>query len=354
MRNYFFTAIGYLVLGILGLSLAIPPGYASPVFPAAGFALAVVAQQGMRQLPAIWVGSVLLNIGVALSHGNLSATGLLVAFGIATGSTLQAWLGAFLIHRNIGVSGLRQESLREIVKFLTLGGVVASVVSASFGVSMLTLSGIVTPEGYAYAWWNWYCGDLLGVTTFSALVLGLLQREDAYWRLRLRNMVIPVCALLVLAAGLFLTSSRWEQLRQNQDIDSHGERVANKLQTHLAQIHETLGILSHFLEPQVNVGFDEFLHVTEHPLSEHEEISGFSFNMLVADAQREKFEHDMARQLNRPGFRITERVDGKLVPASKREKYVVVSMISPLKGNEAALGFDFILRANDVTPLSAP
>lgn len=129
MRNYFFTSVGYLVLGILGLSLAIPPGYASPVFPAAGFALAVVAQLGMRQLPAIWVGSVLLNVGVALSQGNLSATGLLVAFGIATGSTLQACLGAFLIHRNICASGLRLESLREIVKFLTLGGVVGSALS---------------------------------------------------------------------------------------------------------------------------------------------------------------------------------------------------------------------------------
>ena len=44
-------ALGYLVLGMAGLLLAIPPGYASPVFPAAGLALACVLRFGWRALP---------------------------------------------------------------------------------------------------------------------------------------------------------------------------------------------------------------------------------------------------------------------------------------------------------------
>ena len=34
------AALGYFVLGMIGTSFAIAPGYASPVFPAAGFAVA--------------------------------------------------------------------------------------------------------------------------------------------------------------------------------------------------------------------------------------------------------------------------------------------------------------------------
>lgn len=60
--------------GPFGLALAIAPGYASPVFPASGFALAIALHQGTAALPAIWLGSWFLNLGVALIHGNLAAT----------------------------------------------------------------------------------------------------------------------------------------------------------------------------------------------------------------------------------------------------------------------------------------
>ena len=84
MKNRWLVVVGYLVLGTLGLSLAIPPGYASPVFPAAGFALAVLIHYGNRALPAVWFGSLLLNLGVAFSNGGISPTALLVALGIAS------------------------------------------------------------------------------------------------------------------------------------------------------------------------------------------------------------------------------------------------------------------------------
>ena len=112
----------YALLGWLGLALAIPPGYASPVFPASGFALAVTLHYGIRVLPAIWIGSLLLNIVVALMHGNLSATPLIAAAGIATGALLQSWAGQLLIHKwlNAEIHDLDQE--KEMFRFLVTGG----------------------------------------------------------------------------------------------------------------------------------------------------------------------------------------------------------------------------------------
>ena len=57
IRHNAYAAIGYALLGFLGLLLAIPPGYASPVFPAAGLALALILVSGYRLLPGIWIGS---------------------------------------------------------------------------------------------------------------------------------------------------------------------------------------------------------------------------------------------------------------------------------------------------------
>lgn len=52
------TVILYVLLGKLGLLIAIPPNYASPIFPAAGLALAVTLHYGAPVLPAIWLDSV--------------------------------------------------------------------------------------------------------------------------------------------------------------------------------------------------------------------------------------------------------------------------------------------------------
>ena len=53
LRHNAYAAMGYALLGLLGLLLAIPPGYASPVFPAAGLALALILVSGYRLLPGL-------------------------------------------------------------------------------------------------------------------------------------------------------------------------------------------------------------------------------------------------------------------------------------------------------------
>ena len=51
--------------GPLGLMLAIPPGYATAIWPASGIALAALLMVGPRYWPAITLGSFLINVTVA-------------------------------------------------------------------------------------------------------------------------------------------------------------------------------------------------------------------------------------------------------------------------------------------------
>lgn len=102
LRLTAITALAYFVLGSAGLALAIPPGYASPVFPAAGFAVAMALQWGNRVLPGVWIGSLAINLAVAFKDGSLSWTSLLSAACVAFGAVAQAWCARKLVARRLG------------------------------------------------------------------------------------------------------------------------------------------------------------------------------------------------------------------------------------------------------------
>ena len=67
-------ASGYTLTGIVGLSLAIPPGYATAVWPPSGIALAALLLWGPRVWPGIAIGSLLVNLGVTLTTGDVGLT----------------------------------------------------------------------------------------------------------------------------------------------------------------------------------------------------------------------------------------------------------------------------------------
>ena len=92
------AAITYFISGKLGLLLAIPPGFASAVWPAAGVALACI----LLLIPSsavigIGLGSFLLNLSVSTNwFTSLSLQSTLIPLGISFGAMLQALAGFYL------------------------------------------------------------------------------------------------------------------------------------------------------------------------------------------------------------------------------------------------------------------
>src|SRR2546423_3635521 len=87
-------AVVYFITGKLGLQLAFLQASASPVWPPAGIALAALLLLGYRAWPAVFVGAFFVNLTTA---GNF-ATSLC----IATGNTLEALCGMWLVNRLAG------------------------------------------------------------------------------------------------------------------------------------------------------------------------------------------------------------------------------------------------------------
>src|SRR4029077_4363493 len=84
-----FIAGIYFVAARMSLALAIPPGYATPVWPPSGIALAAALLSGSRIWPGIWIGAALVNLTVEASF--------ITAALVATGNSLEAIVGGTLI-----------------------------------------------------------------------------------------------------------------------------------------------------------------------------------------------------------------------------------------------------------------
>ena len=117
----------YYGLGRLALLLAIPPGFASAVWPPAGLALAGMLAFRYRVWPGIFVGHFFVNLFPSFEASLALPLPILLSLIIATGGTLQAALGALLIRRFVGYPN-RLDKEKDIISFLFLSGPVSCLV----------------------------------------------------------------------------------------------------------------------------------------------------------------------------------------------------------------------------------
>jgi diguanylate cyclase (GGDEF)-like protein len=186
LRKIGALAIGYFGTGILGLLLAVPPGYATAVWPPSGIALAGLLLWGQRVWPGVWLGSFLVNVWVSstATHTNPGFSSLAVAASIGIGSTLQAVLTTRLLKRWVGTGRLFTSGPAT----LAFAAIVAlcCVVAATWGVATLQLTGVVDYAAFFESWQTWWLGDVIGVLVVTPALLNwrkLLPINGKPWRL---------------------------------------------------------------------------------------------------------------------------------------------------------------------------
>jgi integral membrane sensor domain MASE1 len=163
------TAV-YVAGGLFGLSLAFLNISVSPVWPPTGVALAALLWRGRRLWPGVFLGAAIVNF---IKQGSVLTT-----LGIATGNTLEAVIGAWLVTRFAG--GLRTfDRTRFIFSFVLFAAIFSTAVSATLGVTSLCLGGFAPWSQYAPVWVTWWLGDLVSDLTFAPLlVIWVVQRFE--------------------------------------------------------------------------------------------------------------------------------------------------------------------------------
>jgi PAS domain S-box-containing protein len=184
----------YFIAGKFGLMLASLHASASPVWPAAGIALAALLVLGYRAWPAIIVGAFLVNVTTA---GNVATS-----LAIASGNTLEAVCGAWLVNRFAGGTTAFDRP-QGVVKF-ALAAVVSTIISPVFGVTSLALGGFADWANFGAIWLTWWLGDTTGDLLIAPLII--LWSIPSKWRWNRRDAVevgILLLLLFVLSEAVF-------------------------------------------------------------------------------------------------------------------------------------------------------
>lgn len=188
----------YFAAAKLSLLLAIPPGYATAVWPPSGIALAAALMLGNRTWPGIWIGAALVNFTINSS--------LLAAVLIGSGNTLEALAGAALIRRYIGIP-YRFERGEDVVTFLVVAAASATI-AATIGIAPIAI-GSPLPWGDLFTnWWTWWLGDASGIIIFTPLILSWSSRDTTTaWTPQKKGEAACLALLLLSAAWTAFSGS---------------------------------------------------------------------------------------------------------------------------------------------------
>jgi diguanylate cyclase (GGDEF)-like protein len=182
-------AVAYFLTAKLALLVAIPPGYATAVWPPSGIAFASVLLLGSRIWPGIWLGASLVNIAVQSSF--------LAATLIGAGNTLEALAGAALFRAYVGRPGVFQRG-EDVVKFVAVAALSATIAATVAAAPLAFVHSLGWSE-LLWNWWTWWQGDTAGIIIVAPLILGWSVRIRPAWT---RWKIVEGCVLVCLLSGV--------------------------------------------------------------------------------------------------------------------------------------------------------
>ncbi|WP_369191626.1 MASE1 domain-containing protein [Streptomyces sp. R08] len=157
------VAGGYFGAGRLGLLRELVVGGAvfTPIWPPTGVAVACLLIFGLRVLPGIALGALLVIMSITSLHPTV--------FVILAGNTL-APACAYLMLRRVG---FRTDlgRLRDGLTLVFLGALSAMLISATCGAGLLVVTGKLAVHSFWPVWLGWWVGDAMGVLIVTPLLL---------------------------------------------------------------------------------------------------------------------------------------------------------------------------------------
>jgi signal transduction histidine kinase/integral membrane sensor domain MASE1 len=345
-------AVAYAIAGKLGLMLAIPPGYATAVWPPSGIALGLLLLWGPRYWPGVLLGSMLVNL--LSSYDGSTGWTLFRSFAIATsiggGAALQAAMGAMLLRRYLD-SSLTLTRERDVLIFFVIGGPLAHAINATWGVSTLLIAGAIPAAALAQNWWTWWAGDTIGALVFAPLVIMWLG-DEAAWATRRALVTVPLAITFAAAIAVFVYTSRaeWDQLRQRFAEDTAD--LANAIAKHVDLNIETLHSVGALFAADPHIDRAAFERFADPVVARRVELQALAWAPHIDHAQRATFERELNAALP-TAIGISEVGDNGRLHARPRESYFPVQFVAPSRDNPLLVGLDIASEQRRRDALSA-
>lgn len=323
----------YYLLGRLGLLMVLPPYEVAPIYPAAGWGLAVLLVWGLRYLPAVALGSFVVQTTML---GNFSAHPLLPALGIGLGAAAQAGAGALLMRRWCGRT-LVLASPREVGGYLAAAAL-AGVVSPSCATLSLRAAEAIAAPQMGLVWTVWWTGDLMGVLIATPITLALIGQPRAAWATRRFSVGLPML-LTTLLVGLGVAATmEWDRQRDRADFTREATSAAQDLAGRLREPLLVLEGLHGLLKVKPRPTREEFANATAGFLTEDSPLIALGLNLRVARADIPRFNAAAAGDNFPGGYQVRDRVRAGDQRVAPDEDAMAIRLIEPLSRNIGALG----------------
>ncbi len=152
----------------------------------------------------------------------------------------------------------------------------------------------------------------------------------------LLSLVAGIALSLVSAWQVKQTESRQILSDFDREVSARAQRLKRAIDTDLEVVLALKGLFESF----TSVSYGQFTVFAEQALARHPDIQALEWIPRVTSEERSRFE-SAARNSDLGDSQITQRESqGVMVSASSRSEYFPVQFVVPLRGNEAAVGFD--------------
>ena len=338
------TVLAYYAFARLGLLLALPPGYATFVWPPSGIALGVVLLFGYRYCVAVCLGSMLINLFLGFDGSNFFTVvnSVSLALGIGMGAALQACLGVKLIRHYMPDTSLLE--IKSILLFVFLSAFLSALVNASLSNALLWLFHINNLADIPLQWLTWYSGDALGILLFTPLMLAFFAKPRPLWRNRMMPLSILLSGLFILSTLLFMVMRDDDIHSVQQRLQKHVAPLLEGVQQEIKDIEGVLDSIVRFYNASEKVTRQEFKAFVKGALKRHPSLQALSWNPIVYEKDRPAY-ISLARKEGFKNFDFKKRLGGKVMKTAGANFYYVIYFIEPFLGNEKALGFDLASNA---------
>ena len=332
-RKTVLLALAYFVLARASRLLAIPPGYATAVWPPAGLAVGALWLWGLELWPGVLLGSFAAN---AWNPGGPPAPAPFeLAAWISVGAAAQAVAAVALSRRLIGPRDPLGED-EDLFRFLAAAGPVACLIASTWAIAGMRLLGAISSGESAYSWVTWWAGDAIGVAAAAPMVLIWFGRGGDGSRRARAAVTWALSAVMIGIACVHLYAVHQEERKLSNATARRLSDVSTTLRVGLSGHLNALESTAAFFANAGGVGRAQFARYSAGVLSRHPGMKALEWRPRVRDADRASVEA-AARRETGTDYRFRE-LDGSVRP--RAPEYFPILYAEPLKGNEVALGLD--------------
>ena len=325
------VAVGYYLTARLGFSQTQMPGQAPIFWPAAGLALAVVIMRGWQMGFGVMMGAWVSNLDVL---GNASIAP--ISFVVALVPALEAWGGAYILKRFVGI--LPPPTMKQVLTSIGLMAVIALFASV-LGVVGMYSAGYLAASDLVTVSWSWAIGVYVGILVVAP---GLIVVAKSWRQQILPESLAWLLASLVIGLAFFTFLQSWhDQDRElNTQLRTDASEISRIIQVRVLDNEQLLLSVRALFGASQKVERDEYSRFVAPLLPRALSIQTVGWAPRVTAEERPAFE-EYARRMGLTDFYTYERdANNKSIPVAKRAEYYPCIFFEPFAANLASLGFD--------------